>query len=113
VIIVEGKKDKLALEKLEVTNIIVLKKGIDEFCQSITQKYSEAIILTDLDSEGKKLYAKIRYGLERDGVKIDDSFRNFLYRETCLRQIEGIDTYLFSLIKKNATAPAANIKSRK
>jgi 5S rRNA maturation endonuclease (ribonuclease M5) len=113
IIIVEGKKDKAALENLGVKNIITLRNGIEDFCQKISSKYPEAAILTDLDKEGKKLYSKIRYSLEREGVKINDNFRNFLFKETSLRQIEGTSSYLFSLSKKKAAMPSEKTAKRK
>ena len=51
------------------------------------------MILTDLDAEGKKLYARLNHDLQRHGVRVDNSFREFLFRHTSLRQIEGLDSY--------------------
>jgi 5S rRNA maturation endonuclease (ribonuclease M5) len=96
-IIVEGKKDKAALESFGLKDIIVLKKGIFETCEEVCNKAEEVAMLTDLDSEGKKLYSRICENLTREGVKIDNAFREFLFRETELRQIEGLISYLEKL----------------
>ena len=93
-IIVEGKKDKEALMKLGITNIFTIKEPLFKLCENISKKNKEVIILTDLDKEGKRLYSKLKENLERNGVKVDDEFRIFLFKETKLTQIEGIITYI-------------------
>ncbi|MBI3035915.1 toprim domain-containing protein [Candidatus Woesearchaeota archaeon] len=94
-VIVEGKKDKIALNKLGVTNIIELnKKPLFHIVEEIADSNKECIILTDLDKEGKQLYSKLNSNLQKNGVRVDNKFRNFLFRHTKLRQIEGIDSYL-------------------
>ncbi len=95
IIIVEGKKDKSALKKLGIKNIIELsKKPLFQIIEDISDNSKECVILTDLDKKGKQLYGKINSGLQKFGVKVDNKFRNFLYKNTRLRQIEGITTYI-------------------
>ena len=91
-VIVEGKKDKEALRKYGIVNVITINKPLFKLCEEINE--TEVVILTDLDKEGKRLYSKLKENLERIGKKVDDSFRLFLFKETKLRQIEGIDTYI-------------------
>ena len=94
-IIVEGKKDKIALEKFGIKNIVELnKKPIFEIIENISSKNKECIILTDLDKQGKELYGKLNSGLQQLGVKVDNNFRNFLFKNTKSRQIEGLATYI-------------------
>ena len=94
-VIVEGKKDKIALQKLGLNNIIELsKKPIFQIVEDIANSNDECVILTDLDKEGKQLYSKLNSNLQKNGVKINNKFREFLFKHTKLRQIEGIDTYL-------------------
>ena len=94
-IIVEGKKDKKALENLGIKNIIELnKKPLFEIIENISNNNKECIILTDLDKQGKEFYGKLNSGLQQNGVKIDNNFRNFLFKNTRLRQIEGLGTYI-------------------
>ncbi len=94
-IIVEGKRDKGALEKLGLKNIVTLsKKPIYKIIEEVAEKQKEAVILTDLDREGKKLYGKLNSGLGYHGVKVDNRFREFLFKETKLRQIEGLKNYI-------------------
>ena len=73
IIIVEGRKDKEALNNLGINNIITLKqKPIYKIIEEISESSKEVIILTDLDLEGKKLYSRLRSGLQRYGIKIDN-----------------------------------------
>lgn len=98
VVIVEGKKDKRALEKLGISNIMELsRKPLFQIVEDISNAHKECIILTDLDREGKELYGKLNSSLQRHGVKVNNKFRDFLFRHTKLRQIEGLDSYLESL----------------
>ena len=92
-ILVEGQNDKAALEALGITNILTVSKT--PAYKTIDQiKEKEVIILTDLDVEGKKLYAALRHQLQKNGVKIDTVFREFLFNETTLSHIEGLPHYL-------------------
>jgi len=94
-VIVEGKNDKAALEKLGIagSKIFVLSsQPLFEVAESVAETYKEAAILTDLDSEGRKLYDKLNTLLQRNGVRVDNRFRNFLYKNTKIRQIEGLST---------------------
>lgn len=96
-IIVEGIKDKRALENIGLKNIVTLKKPLYAVVEEIASKAKEVIILTDLDPKGKELYARLSKDLQKHGVKIDNAFREFLFKETKLRQIEGLVHYLHKL----------------
>ena len=94
-IIVEGKKDKIALEKLGIKNISTLsKKPLFQIVEEVANSNDECIILTDLDRKGKEIYGKLNSNLQKHGVKVNNKLREFLFKHTKLRQIEGIDTYL-------------------
>ncbi|MFT4304718.1 MAG: toprim domain-containing protein [Candidatus Woesearchaeota archaeon] len=93
-IIVEGKKDIIALNKFGIKNIIEIKGPLEIFSEHIANKFKEVIILTDLDIEGKKLYSKLNKYLSHQGVIIDNNFRNYLYKKTKLTQIEGLTKYV-------------------
>ena len=96
-IIVEGKKDRTALQKLGISNVIELnKKPLFQIVEDVAGSNDECIILTDLDREGRQLYSKLKSNLQKHGVKINNKFREFLFKHTKLRQIEGIDSYLES-----------------
>ena len=94
-VIVEGKKDKAALQKLGISNIMELsKKPLFQIVEDVADSNEECVILTDLDKKGKEIYGILNSNLQKNGVKVNNKFREFLFRHTELRQIEGIDTYL-------------------
>ena len=90
IIIVEGIKDKLALENVGCKNIYTLTgKALFEVIESLPST-KEVIILTDLDKKGKELYHKLKVMLTKRKIKVNDSFRLYLFKETKIRQIEGL-----------------------
>jgi 5S rRNA maturation endonuclease (ribonuclease M5) len=100
-IIVEGKKDKNALNSLGINNIMTLKEPIYKIVEESSAKNKKVIILTDLDKEGKELYGKLNSELQRFGVDIDNRFREFLFKNTTLREIEGIYKFIEHTSKIN------------
>ncbi|MBW2991501.1 toprim domain-containing protein [Candidatus Woesearchaeota archaeon] len=93
-VIVEGKKDKKALEAIGFKKVITLNKALYKVCEEISDK--KVMILTDLDKEGKQIYGRLKKDLNKRGVLVDDKLRNLLFR-TSLRQIEGLTHYLDKL----------------
>ena len=90
-IIVEGKKDRAALEKFGINNIIELsKKPLYQVVEEIVQNNKECIVLTDLDNKGKELYGKLSKDLQKHGIKINNKLRDFLFKNTKIRQVEGL-----------------------
>ena len=59
---------------------------------------SRSIIFTDLDKEGRELYATLKHDLLRHGVRVDVYFREFLFG-TRLTHIEGIATFLRNILE--------------
>jgi|SRR3989338_3479126 len=91
-VIVEGIKDKKALQKLGISNIVELsRKPLFQIVEEIADSDYECAIMTDLDRKGKELYGKLNSDLQKHGVKINNKLRDFLFKHTKLRQIEGID----------------------
>lgn len=100
IIIVEGIKDISALAKLGIPRdrIRRLNKAAFFVAEDLAKEgIKEAIILTDLDKEGKKLYSSLKTDLTRNGVQVDNFFREFLFRNSDLSHIEGIATYFSHL----------------
>ena len=90
-ILVEGKKDREALSDLGVKNIrTVSQKPLFKTVEEASQSSSEVVILTDLDKEGRKYYAYLRHHLQRNGIRIDKKFREFLFKNTKRTQIESM-----------------------
>jgi 5S rRNA maturation endonuclease (ribonuclease M5) len=90
-VIVEGKKDKTALEGLGFSNVILLNKPLYEIVEKINAK--RVLVLTDLDKEGKQIYANLKKDLNKLGIAVNDRLRNLLFK-TEVRQIEGLTRYL-------------------
>lgn len=102
IIVVEGREDKAALNRLGICNIVQLnKRALYKVVEELIEKGKEVIILTDLDKKGKQLYGRLNHDLQRFGVKIDNRFRNFLFKHTKLRQIEGLDSYIKKRVDLN------------
>ena len=94
-VIIEGRRDRAALEKLGIMNLMELsKEPLFQMVEEISSSNDECIILTDLDKKGRELYGKLSSDLQKNGVKINNKLREFLFRNTKLRQIEGITSYL-------------------
>jgi len=75
-IVVEGKKDRAALQRLGITNVFSLdKKPLFQAVEEISAISDKVVLLTDLDNEGKKLYSRLNTDLQRHGVQIDNYFR--------------------------------------
>jgi len=92
-IIVEGKKDVAALKKLGIKNIIAIsRKPLYSFIDGINAK--DVILLTDLDPTGKKLYNVLKHQLQAKGIRIDNYFREYLFRNARITHIEGLFHYL-------------------
>ena len=98
-IIVEGPKDKNSLLEAGITNYIteLSKKPIFEIIENVAKITDQVIILTDFDKKGKELYGKLRFGLQKYGVKVDLYFREWLQKNTKLSHIEGLSSYLRNL----------------
>jgi 5S rRNA maturation endonuclease (ribonuclease M5) len=99
-VIVEGLKDKEALAEFGITNVVILKKALFSVAEQIAAMTKDCVILTDLDAKGKEIYGRMKRLLEKLGVRIDDEFRDFLFENTELRQIEGLVSYVEHLEKK-------------
>lgn len=92
--VVEGVKDKAALEALGIKNLRCLSNPLFKEVEEIAAEHKRVIILTDLDKEGKKLYARLKKELARFGVEVDNKYREWLFKNTKLAQIEGLTTYI-------------------
>jgi len=96
-ILVEGKKDKIALEKIgfEDKNILLIHgkpfyKTIDVIEK---RKPKKCIILTDFDKKGKQFYHIFKKVLVRKGIRIDDKLRKIMLKER-ISHIEGLATFI-------------------
>lgn len=94
-IIVEGKKDKIALQHLGFEKIFVINetgKSLPEKIEQIfelCEKKDKVCILTDFDKKGKKLYLLLKSKLLEFGVRLDNTLRGFLLKQR-ISHIEGL-----------------------
>ena len=100
-IIVEGLNDKKALKAIGIDDfrIMVLDTELYLFSEKVAENTKKAIILTDTDPEGRKLYSKLKTFLTNNGVEVDNYFREFLFRNSDLSHIEGIDGYFKNQVR--------------
>jgi 5S rRNA maturation endonuclease (ribonuclease M5) len=91
--IVEGSWDKRALAEFGFSHIVMCEGLALYQVVELVEKGSRVQILTDLDAEGRKLYARLSSELRQRGVHVDDELREALFR-TQLRQIEGLVHFL-------------------
>lgn len=73
-VIVEGKKDKKLLYSLGFTNVITIEKGIYETAEKAVES-KEVIILTDFDSEGRRIAGKLNFFLRSLRCRVDTKTR--------------------------------------
>ena len=102
-IIVEGDKDADALRRLGVVGkIIVINRGVSliVFSDNIARRYSEVIILTDWDRRGGFLCHTIKRNLE-GRVSCNTYFREFFAKNSMVRTIEGLPSWLKTVKEKN------------
>ncbi|MEO2068023.1 MAG: toprim domain-containing protein [Desulfurobacteriaceae bacterium] len=89
-ILVEGKRDKAALEIFEIQNVVDLKgRNFHDLAEDLSTRFEGIVILTDFDREGEVIFQKLSKLLPVYGLKIDSSFREKL-RKTGIQFIEKI-----------------------
>lgn len=93
-VIVEGKKDKLALESLGVKNVIQLNQGgsILEVIEALAD-FPSIVILTDMDRAGKVLRKKILRYFKLYGIYENKKPREF-FAQMRLSHIEGLSSWM-------------------
>lgn len=91
-IIVEGKKDAIALRRLGILGeIITLHNGknLYEFCMDITERYDKVVILLDWDKKGENLNKIISENLK--GYWEEHSLFRELFKLLCQKEIHDIE----------------------
>lgn len=107
-IIVEGKKDKQALQQLGFEKIFVIHetgKSLGEKIEQIQEMVGKdkVCILTDFDKKGKKMYFLLKSKLQEIGVRMDNTLRGFLLKQK-ISHIEGLYHFIKNKDNKNAKA---------
>lgn len=91
-VIVEGKKDALALQKLGLVGEVVILhrgKGLYEFCEDIAEKFPKVILLLDWDEKGEKLYSSLAGNLIGHWEEFS-AFRGII-KVLCQKDIKDIE----------------------
>lgn len=93
-IVVEGVRDKAALEGLGVTKEIVTcaSKPDTEFVDYLRSRHKKVTILTDYDEAGKKFNKKLTARLEHAGIKVENQYRGRIGRILGLRGMRDIES---------------------
>ncbi|SNR70193.1 toprim domain-containing protein [Desulfurobacterium atlanticum] len=98
IIVVEGKRDRTALEKFGIMNVYDLKgRNFHTFSEFIADKVnpSVVILLADFDPEGEEIAKKLKSVFCKYNLNVNTSFRESL-RETGIRFIEEIPSKLLA-----------------
>jgi 5S rRNA maturation endonuclease (ribonuclease M5) len=97
-LIVEGKRDLLALRKLGFTGEIITVhsgRGLYDFCHSILERFNKVILLMDWDENGDILQEKLSdnlHGLWEEFSHLRDVLRMLCQKD--VKAIEDIPTLL-------------------
>lgn len=100
-VIVEGKKDAIALKRLGLAGEIITLhrgKGLYDFCEDIAERFVKVIILLDWDTRGERLCKSISKNLRGQWEEFS-TFRDIL-KILCqkdIKDIEGIPKLLSRL----------------
>ena len=92
-VIVEGKKDALALRKLGLAGeIIVLHggKGLYEFSEEIAERHPAVVLLLDWDAKGENLFKSLAGNLHTHWEEFS-AFRE-LFKMLCQKDIKDIES---------------------
>jgi 5S rRNA maturation endonuclease (ribonuclease M5) len=102
-IVVEGVRDKEAMQRIGFTKEILLYSGSKfsdvDFVDYIRSRYKSVAIMTDYDREGKKLNQKLCLRLERGGVRVEKIYRDKIGTILAICGMKSIES-LNSFMKK-------------
>ena len=77
-VVVEGKNDVKKLSSYGVENIYPIKgKKFYDIVEEL-EFANLCILLVDLDKQGEKIFSKLKFLLQREGIPVDTSFREYL-----------------------------------
>jgi len=97
-VFVEGKKDKQALEKLGIRNILTISGNLRLSCGKVKAK--KVFVLTDLDRRGDELARAARDELEGRSIKADLEVRKKLAHTLRIRCFEDAKRAYDELIEE-------------
>jgi 5S rRNA maturation endonuclease (ribonuclease M5) len=106
-IVVEGKKDEIALRALSVCGLVfTVKTGGKSFLEATTEienlRAREVVLLLDFDRRGKEGTLRLKQDLERTKIKVNTRFWRDLEALVGrdVRCIESLPSYMLTLEQK-------------
>lgn len=93
-ILVEGKRDRKALEAAGLNKIIEISgKTLEKVVDILKEKQSGVIILTDYDKEGIKQFKRLKSLSLSNEIKVYDDMRKKFKRIFRVNKIEELSSY--------------------
>lgn len=93
-ILVEGKKDRKALEMAGLDNIVEISgKSPEKVVDIVKEKQPHVTILTDYDEEGIIQYKRLKSLFLSNEINVDDSIRAEFKRTFLVTKIEELSGY--------------------
>lgn len=102
-VIVEGLKDRKSLKSLGVKNIMHLGgKPLADFTFHVSKsevyndaEYNEVVILTDFDSKGREIAARLGFLFRKHKIRVNSRIRNEFMRfgKNCIEDFKEGDVY--------------------
>lgn len=89
IVLVEGKRDKNAFEKLGIKAVAVSGR-IRSACESLDGEKRDVIIATDLDRRGNEMARELTGELERYSIRADNESRVLLARILKMKYFEDV-----------------------
>lgn len=98
-IIVEGKRDVLALRLLGITtNVVSMNKGVSIFslAESMSREHHQVIVLTDWDRRGGQLARMLKDAFAANDVSVNDVFRTriVILSKKEIKDIESLPKFI-------------------
>ena len=108
VILIEGKKDQVALALLNVEGEMVQvqgARGIFRLAEGLSRDKKTAIIMTDWDRKGGQLAGLLRNALNANQVKFNDTLRSRLSKiaKKEIKDVESLPSFV-SFLAQNRKA---------
>jgi len=94
-LIVEGKRDKIALSKMGALNLVDISgKSLENTIKTISLKKPGSVtVLTDYDKEGEKQLKILTKNLHAQGFKTDNTLRKQIKSMFNIQKIEEINSF--------------------
>lgn len=93
-LVVEGKRDRGALRKAGLENVIEISgRQLERVVDIVKSKRTQVTILTDYDKEGVRQYKRLKELLLSDEIKVNDIFRREFKRAFLVNRIEELNGY--------------------